>query len=51
MQKAAVVVKDPSAANGIVPDGNDSIKTQDDIKNMIPEKEFALVGKIWRRFR
>ncbi len=43
--KAAVVVKDPSAANGIVPDGNDSIKTQDDIKNMIPEKEFALVEK------
>lgn len=43
--KVLVIVKDPSATEGIVPGGNESVKTQDDIKNMIPEKEFALVEK------
>lgn len=43
--KASITVKDPTAASSNVPTGNDSTKTQDAIKDLVPEKELALVDK------
>ncbi len=43
--KATVTVKDPTAASSGIPDGSDSTITQEAVKKLVPEKEFALVEK------
>ncbi len=42
---ASIKVKDPAATSGIGTEANDSVKTQDEVVNMVPEAERALIDK------